>query len=192
MSFSKDVILSLAILGVVLESDLGHKKIGWFRIARPIIVAVAIVPLFFTSLPTSGNNLALQGIGALLGLSLGLISVSPAFVSVGFDPEFQSWLNRGRGEPGKPAAITYSGVRYAAIWIAATAARLAFAWTSKHVFPHALGVFMIKHQLVGDALTNALIFLPLGMDVFRSVGLLVRGSSTLRRGRLEAPISNAA
>jgi hypothetical protein len=192
MSFSKDVILSLAILGVVLESDLGRKKkIGWFRIARPIIVAAAIVPIYFTNLPTSGNDLALQGLGALLGVSLGLSAVSPAFVAVSFDPDLRGWWARTRSQPGKPAAVTCAGTGYALVWILATAARLGFAWGSRHAFPHALGVFLIKHQLSSEALTNALIFLPVGMDVFRSVGLLTRGSSALRRGRLEARISQA-
>jgi hypothetical protein len=43
VSFSKGVIMSLAILVVVLESDLARKKIGWFRIARASIVAATIV-----------------------------------------------------------------------------------------------------------------------------------------------------
>lgn len=191
MSFSKDVILSLAILGVVLESDLGRKKVGWFRIARPVIVAVAIVPLFFTSLPTSSNDLVLQGAGALVGMLLGLISVSPPFVSVGVDPEFRGWLARRQGKPGTPAAVTLAGVAYATIWIVATLARLGFAYGSKHWFGHALGVFMVKHQLASDALTNALIFLPLSMDVFRSVGLLSRGAFALRHGRLQARVAQA-
>ena len=191
MSFSKDVILSLAILGVVLESDLGRKKIGWFRIARPIIVAAAIVPIYFSSLPTSGHDLVLQGIGALLGILLGLFAVSPAFVSVGFDPRFRGWWARQRSQPGTPAAVTFAGAGYALVWIVATAARLGFAYGSRHWFNHALGVFLVKHQLTGVALTNALIFLPVGMDVFRSVGLLTRGSSALHKGRLEAQISQA-
>jgi hypothetical protein len=191
MSFTKDVILSLAILGVVLESDLGRKKVGWFRIARPIIVAGAIVPIYFSSLPTSGNDLTLQGIGAVLGLSLGLISVSPAFVTVGFEPGFRGWWARTHSQPGKPAAVTVAGTGYALVWILATAARLGFAWGSKHLFSHTLGVFMVKHQLSAVALTNALIFLPVGMDVFRSVGLLARGSTAMRKGRLGTQLAQA-
>jgi hypothetical protein len=189
MEFSKVVILQLVILGVVLESDLGRKKIGWFRIARPVIVAVAIVPIYFTSLPTSGDNLVLEIIGAGLGIFLGLLSVSPWFVRVEFDPEFRGRWARFRSHPGKPAAVTIAGGRYATIWILASFARIAFAWLSQHAFPHALGVFMHKHQLAGDALTDALIFWPLGMDLFRSVGLLARGSGALRRGGPEPPIS---
>jgi hypothetical protein len=191
MSFSKVLILQLVILGVVLESDLGRKKVGWFRIARPLIAAAAIVPLYFTTLPTSGNNLLLQGIGALLGLLLGLFCVTPMFVSVGYDPDFRGWWARQREKPGKPAAVSLAGAGYATIWIVVSLGRIAFSWASQHVFPHALGVFLVKHQIDSNALTNSLIFLSVGMDLFRSVGLVARASSSVRRGRLSAQTSLA-
>jgi hypothetical protein len=186
MSFTKVLILQLVILGVVLESDLGRKKIGWFRIARPVIAAAAVVPAFFTTLPTSGNNLQLQAIGATLGIVIGLFSVTPLIVDVSYDPRFRGWLSRQRKQPGKPAAVSECGKSYAAIWIVVSAARIAFSWSSQHLFPHALGVFLVKHQLYPAALTNSLIFLAVGMDLFRSVGLVTRSSNALRRGRLEA------
>jgi hypothetical protein len=188
MNFSKTAILTLAILFVVLESDLGHKKVGWFRIARPIIVAGAIVPIYFTNLPTSGNDLLLQGIGALLGIVLGLGVVSPLFVRVEVDPAYKSWWARRRREPGKWAAMTQSGTGYAVVWIVVSLARLAFAYGSQHWFPHALGVFLHDNSLSNVALTNSLIFLPVGMDVFRSVGLLARGSGALRHERLSIEV----
>jgi hypothetical protein len=186
MDFSKVVILQLAILAVVMESDLGRKRVTWFRVARPIIVAAAIVPIYLNSLPTTGNNLLLEAVGAALGISLGLICVSPPFMGFEWDPHFRTWWERRRAAPGKPAVVTTAGGRYAAIWIVASAARLAFSWLSVHAFPHALGVFLRKHQIEGDALTDAIIFWPLGMDIFRSVGLMFRGSAASRRGHLEA------
>ncbi len=189
MNFSRTVILVLAILFVVLESDLGRKKVGWFRIARPIIVAGAIVPIYFTNLPTSGNDLLLQAAGALLGIVLGLGVVSPTLVSVAVDPDRRSWWARHRDQPGQPAAMTLAGAGYATVWIVISLARLAFAYGSQHWFSHGLGVFLSDHSLSGVALTNALIFLPVGMDVFRSVGLLSRASSALRRERFEAQIA---
>lgn len=191
MSFSKDVILTLVILAVVLESDLGRKKVGWFRIARPIVVAAVIVPIYFKNLPTSGHNPLLWGLGLLIGIVFGLTAVSPLFVSVGVDSEFRGWLAKRRGTPGKPAAVTVAGAGYAVVWIAVSAARLIFSYGAIHFFPHALNVFLRKHQLSYDSLTDALIFVPVGMDVFRSVGLLTRGSSALREERVERRVSQA-
>lgn len=172
------VILQLAILGVVLESDLGRRKIGWFRVMRPVIAAAAIVPAFFTTLPTAGHDLLLQAAGALAGLLLGLFSVCPLLVSVSYDP---AWRGRRFGHFGpergraRPAAVSRAGLGYAFVWIAVTVLRLGFAYGSQHWFPADLGRFMVSNQLSATALTNAFIFLSVGMDLFRSIGLWTRG-----------------
>jgi hypothetical protein len=165
------LILQLAVLGVVLESDLGLRKVGWFRVLRPIIAVVLIVPFFFTSLPTSGNDLLLQGAGALTGLVLGLASMGPWFVQVGWHP---AW--RGRFHRGQPKGVVVSraGLGYASVWIVVTAVRLWFAYAAQHEFPVQLGHFLAAHQLSATALTNAFIFLSIGMDLFRSVLLAAR------------------
>jgi hypothetical protein len=74
-------------------------------------------PIDFTNLPTSGNGLTLQGVGALLGILLWLNAISPAFVAVGYDPHCRGWRARTRSPP---AAVTFAGARYAVIWILAT------------------------------------------------------------------------
>jgi len=173
------VILQLVILGVVLESDLGRRKIGWFRILRPVIAVVLVVPFFFTSLPASGHDLLLQAAGVLAGALLGLIAVSPLLVAVGYDPSWPGghWarLFHRTHAHGKPAAVSRAGWGYAVLWAAVTALRLGFAWGSQHLFSAQLGHFLVSHQLSGTALTNAFIFLAVGMDLFRSVLLGIRG-----------------
>lgn len=174
------VILQLVVLAVVLESDLGRRKISWVRILRPVVAVVAIVPFFFTTLPTGSADLLLQGAGVLAGALLGLASVSAPVVSVAYEPAWHSrWLRATRTRSG-PAAVSHAGFGYAAIWIAVTAARLGFAYGAQHLFPAELGRFLTDHSLRESALVNAFIFLSLGMDLFRSIGLWTRG----RRARL--------
>ncbi|NUR95863.1 MAG: hypothetical protein HOV67_11465 [Kribbellaceae bacterium] len=169
------VIMQLAILAVVLESDLGRRKIGWFRVGRPLVGVALIVPFFFTSLPTGGSDLVLQGVGALAGAALGLFSVCPLLVSVDYHPDWRRRWPRASPAPGRPAAVSRAGAGYAAIWIAVTAARLGFAYGAEHIFPVRLGVFMAAHHLSGTALTNGFIFLSVSMSLFRSLGLWARG-----------------
>ncbi|MCX5264984.1 hypothetical protein [Streptomyces sp. NBC_00199] len=99
------VIMQLAILAVVLESDLGRRKIGWLRVGRPVVGVAVIVPFFFTSLPTGGNDLLLQGAGALAGAALGLFSVCPLLVSVDYQTDWRRGWPRTSPTPGGPAAL---------------------------------------------------------------------------------------
>ena len=64
-------LLNLIVFGVLLEADLGRRKIGWFRVLRPLITTAAIIPLFLTSVPTTGHNLAVQAVGVGVGVLLG-------------------------------------------------------------------------------------------------------------------------
>ncbi|MBA9050767.1 MULTISPECIES: hypothetical protein [Streptomyces] len=183
------VIMQLAILAVVLESDLGRRRIGWFRVGRPVIGVALIVPFFFTSLPTGGNDLLLQGFSALAGAALGLFSVCPLLVSVDYHPDWRRRWPRTSPTPGSPAAVSRSGAGYAAVWIAVTAARLGFAYGAQHVFAVGLGVFLTNHHLSATGLTNGFIFLSVSMSLFRSLGLWVRGRARLAKA---GPVMGAA
>jgi hypothetical protein len=181
------VTLQLAVLAVVLESDLGRRKVGWFRVLRPVVTVLAIVPFFFTTLPTARNDLILQAAGALAGALLGLASVSPLLVSVSYDPAWRPRFRTARTR-SRPAAVSQAGLGYATIWIAVTAARLGFAYGAQHLFPAGLGRFLAGQMLSDTALANAFIFLSLGMDLFRSILLWTRG----RRARLAAGVPAVA
>ena len=77
-------ILNLVVLGVVLEADLGRRKIGWFRLVRPLLSAILICPLFLDSVPTDSHDVALQAVGIGVGVLLGL--AAHLFVSIGYGP----------------------------------------------------------------------------------------------------------
>src|SRR5215470_17589440 len=72
-------IINLVVLGVVLEADLGRRKITLFRLARPLLVAGAIIVYYLIKTPMAtgggglGFELALAALGILLGIAAGMI-----------------------------------------------------------------------------------------------------------------------
>jgi hypothetical protein len=186
-------LLNLIVFVVLMESDLGRRKIGWFRVLRPLLTTVLIVPLFLDSIPTNGHNVDLQVVGAAVGLLLGL--VAHLFVSVYFDPTKttkrglagQGTGGRGTGGRGTGGQGTggrpYSraGFGYAAFWAVIFGARLLFIYGTIHWFPASLGQFLASHQLSGAGLTNALIFMAITMALARSALLGVRARAATRR-----------
>jgi hypothetical protein len=162
-------VINLVVLGVILEADLGRRKIGWFRVIRPLIAVATIVPLYLTAVPTSGNNLALQGIGVGVGVLLGL--ACHLFLSVHFDA-----ATKGR----KGRAVSRAGFGYVLFWVMIFGARLAFIYGSEHVFSNAVGQFLVTYQLTVAGLTDALIFMALAMALARSVLLGGRGLAVRR------------
>ena len=74
-----DLIVDAVLLAAVLEADLGgHRKIGKFRLLRPLALAAVIIPLYLTAVTTSGAGGAP---GGRPGLPPGSSSASPPPVS---------------------------------------------------------------------------------------------------------------
>ena len=178
-------LLNLIVFGVLLEADLGRRKIGWFRVLRPLITTAAIIPLFLTSVPTTGHNLALQAVGVGVGVLLGL--AAHLFVSVGFDPaKGKKGEITGHGTSGRP--VSRAGFGYAAFWAVIFAARLVFIYGTYHWFSGPLGQFLAAHQLSAAGLADALIFMAIAMALARSALLSVRGRAATRvAARMAAP-----
>ncbi|WP_042435910.1 hypothetical protein [Streptacidiphilus anmyonensis] len=169
-------IVNLAVLVTVLHADLGTKKIAWMRILRPVLLAAGVVPMFAKNIATSGNGLTLEIAGAAAGLLLGLIAA--VLLKVRYDGD-------------RKAAFSTGGGWYAALWVAVIGARLLFAYGSVHFFPAQLGHWMFTHQVTADALTDALVFLAVGMLVARTSVLLAKGRRATRAHLTDAAPSSA-
>ena len=151
-------IINLVVLGVVLEADLGRRKITWFRLARPVLVAGAIIVYYLKRTPvaTGGGGLAFELGLAVLGILLGLAAGAIFAVF--------------RGADGFPRS--QAGLGYAVLWVVVIGARIGFAYATGHA--HSVQVWLGTHHITSDSLTVALILMAAGMLLARTGTLMFR------------------
>ena len=107
------MIINGAVLIAVLEGDLGsHRKIGRFRILRPLITIAVIIPLFIDSPVTHGNGLLIELAGLAACLLCGVVVAA---------------LMRVYRSPKTGQPVSAAGFPYALVWIIVVGAR-ALAW----------------------------------------------------------------
>jgi hypothetical protein len=154
------VIVDAVLLVAVLEADLGrHRKIGRFRILRPLGIAALIIPLYLKAVATTGNGLSLEIAAAAAGIVLGLIATS---------------LMGVHRSPNTNKPVSHAGFAYAALWVVVIGARAAFSYGSTHWFSHSLATWMTQHSVSTAAITDALIFSAVAMLLTRTIGLAIR------------------
>jgi len=149
-------IINLVVLTVVLEADLGTRKITWMRLARPVVMAGVIISFYLKGVAGRGSGLALELGLAALGVILGLVAGSIFAV-----------FRDAKGFPRSRA-----GAGYAALWAAVIGARIGFAYATSH--SRNLQLWLGTHHITGAALTDALVFMAGGMLLARTFTLLAR------------------
>ena len=154
------LIVNGLVLLAVLESDLGPaRKLSRFRLLRPLLLSVAIVPMFLEAVATHGTGLALEVGGGVAGILLGLTAASMMGL---------------RREPASGRLVTRAGTAYAALWIAVIAARSCFSIGAIHWFNQSLATWMANHQVSGAAITDTLIIMAVAMTLARTLSLVLR------------------
>jgi hypothetical protein len=150
-------IVNLLVLGVVLQADLGQRKVSWLRMLRPFAAGLVIVPFFVQSPQASGNGLLFEVLATAAGALLGIVA-GFGFMRVGVNPQ------------GRPTSK--AGMAYAAFWILVIGARILFSYGAYNWYGPALGHWMFSNQITVDGLTDGLIFLALAMALSRSARFL--------------------
>ena len=154
------LIINGAVLISVLEGDLGpHRKIGKFRILRPLLTIAVVIPLFIDSPVTHGNGLLVELAGVAAGLFCGLVAIA---------------LMRVYRSPRTGRPVSAAGFPYAMVWIVVVGARTAFSIGAERWFPAQLDQWCLAHQVTGAAITDGLIFMALTMVLVRTVSLGTR------------------
>ena len=149
-------IINLIVLTAVLEADLGHRRITWFRLTRPLLLAGVIIAFYLKGVASGGSGLTLELTLGGAGIGLGLLA--GAIFGVYRDPA--------------GSARSRAGFAYAALWAAVIGARIGFAYASSHA--HSVQTWLGTHQITSAALTDALIFMAAGMLLARTATLLLR------------------
>ncbi len=176
-SLSTAMIINGAVLAVVLEADLGpHRKIGWFRIGRPLLTAAVFVSIYITGFATHGAGLIIEVAATVAGLLGGLAA---------------SALMRVYRSPRTGKAVSRAGYAYAALWIVIIGARAAFSYGSVHWFGPQLSHWMASNAVTVGAVTDALLLMAIAMTLVRTLGLAAR-AARLPRADVAAPHSVAA
>ncbi|HET9168998.1 MAG TPA: hypothetical protein VFN97_06155 [Actinospica sp.] len=155
-------IINAAVLTVTLHTDLGgHKKIGAFRLLRPVLLAGAIIPLFIDAPVTHGTGLAVEIAGVAAGLFCGLLAIM--FMRVYRSPK-----------TGRP--VSAAGRPYALLWLVVVGARAFFSYGASHLFSRQLADWCVAHQVTQAAITDGLIFMAIVMVLTRTAGLATRAA----------------
>jgi hypothetical protein len=164
------ILINAVVLGVVLESDLGqHRKVTRFRLLRPLVTSLIIIPFFIKGAATSGTGLLLEVVLTVAGIAIALLAMA---------------MMRVYTSPRAVRPVTHAGLAYALVWAVVMAARTVFTYGSSHWFAAPLGRWMISHHVTADALTDALIFMALAMVLTRVANMAIR--SRIVRQRPEA------
>jgi hypothetical protein len=148
-------IINLVVLAAVLEADLGHRRITFFRLIRPVLLAAGVVALFYKKIGTSGNGLTFELVLIVVGIGLGVAAGS---------------LLRVYREKG--IAWSQGGIPYAALWVMVIAARLAFVYATNH--SQSLDNWLSTQHLSSDTITDALLGMAVAMVLARTASLRIR------------------
>ncbi|MGC2192994.1 MAG: hypothetical protein WA751_11760 [Candidatus Dormiibacterota bacterium] len=153
-----DYLLSAVLILLVFQQIRGRRLAGLTLYLPLLLVAVAAVS-YLHGIPTSGNDLILVVLGAVVGLALGTLCA--VFTRV---------------YPG-PGGVPFVKATWLAVifWVLGVSARLAFALYAQNGGGPGIAQFSASHHLTIGAWAPCLIVMALVEVVSRSGVLILRG-----------------
>lgn len=166
-------LLNIGLLIFILATNLGTRTVTRRRLAMPLLLAAAAGVLLLSNVPTRGNDVALDLIGAGAGVALGILA------SVLMPVE--------RCADGTVAS--QAGVLYAVLWLLVIGGRIFFAESANGWAATGIRDFSISNAITGaDAWTAAFVIMALSMVTARVFATLVRCRALPARIGVGAPV----
>ncbi|MDQ0769412.1 membrane protein CcdC involved in cytochrome C biogenesis [Pseudarthrobacter defluvii] len=152
-------LLNAGLLIFILATNLGTRPVTRRRLILPIILAAVAGILLLSNIPTGGNDLALDYIGAGAGIALGILA---------------ALLMRVERNPAGQATST-AGAPYALLWLLVIGGRVTFAESANGWAAAGIRDFSISNAITGaDAWTAAFIIMALTMVAARVITTYIR------------------
>jgi len=146
-----------ALLSWVLLRNVGSKPVTRGTFLVPVLVVAVAAGVFLTDIPTVGNDVPLDVIGAAAGAVLGVAATG---------------LTRIR-RTGSGTVIA-AGAGFVALWITVIGGRIAFAQWATGLGSRAVDEFSVQHHISGaDAWTAAFVLMALTMVLARAASTMI-------------------
>jgi hypothetical protein len=166
-------LLNIGLLIFILATNLGTRAVTRRRLAMPLVLAAVVGVLLLSTVPTGGNDVALDFIGAGAGVALGILAGLLMPVQRRTDGTVTS----------------NAGVLYALLWLLVIGGRIAFAESANGWAAAGIRDFSISNAITGaDAWTAAFVVMALSMVAARVMTTLVRCRALPARSGVGAPV----
>jgi hypothetical protein len=150
MTFTDYAIAAVLILLVIPQ--VRGRRMTAQSLLLPLAIVAAVAFYYLKSVPTTGNDVALDLVLILVGAVLGALA--------GFFTRV--------GRNGEGHLYSRAGAAAAVLWIVGMAGRGVFEFYATHGGAHSVASFSIAHQITGsDAWTAALVLMALAQVVVR-------------------------
>ena len=165
-----DYLLNIGLVGLVVLQLRGH-RITRARMLLPVVATAYVALQFLHTIPTAGNDVALEAALAAVGAGLGLAAGIATSVT-----------RQGAGAFAKAGAVA------AALWVLGIGARMGFSLWVGHGGFHSVAQFSAVHHITSGQAWVAGFILMAVLEVGIRTGVLwvkaVRAGAEIPRGGL--------
>jgi hypothetical protein len=147
----------------VLLRNLGTRPVNRRVLGVPLVAVGVAAAFYLRSIPTAGNDVAMEFAGGTAGLVLGVLATATTRITRHADRR----------------VTIHAGFWFAAIWVAAIGGRIAFAELATHAWAPAVARFSIAHQITGaDAWRTTFVLMAVAMVLGRVASTVIRIAHT--------------